>query len=341
MTTGRTTHLLLLRFSALGDVLMTVPVIDALAREYPYVKITVVSRPFVGSVFCLLPSNVTFVGINPRNYKGLAGLWRLYGELKALGPTHIADLHDVLRTKVIRKFFALSGYPVRHIVKNRKARRDFIRSTIKVQQTTGFERYAQVLARLGFPVTLDVAKPFSLVRARHEDGDALRVGIAPFAAHKGKVYPLGKMEEVVRLLSQGGCHTFLFGAGDYEKKIMTAWAQKYNNTECVVGTLPDMAAELQLMARLDVILTMDSGNMHLAALCSTPVVSIWGATHPLGGFMGWGCKRENVLEFPGMECRPCSIYGSKPCKWGDYRCLQQITPQQVVEKLKTACNKAR
>ena len=92
------THLLLIRFSALGDILMTVPVIDALARRYPDVHITVVSRPYVGSVMQQLPTNVSFWGIDPHGIS----LSQLYHELAALKPTHVCDLHDVLRTKSAR-----------------------------------------------------------------------------------------------------------------------------------------------------------------------------------------------------------------------------------------------
>ena len=331
-----TPHLLLIRFSALGDILMTVPVIKALACQYPDTRITMVSRPFVGSIFGLLPSNVSFVGINPRNYKGIGGLWRMYRELKRLGPTNVIDLHDVLRTKVLRKFFRLSGLPVRHIIKDRKARKNFLTSTVKTQQTTSFERYADALSRAGFPVTIDSKETLGLLPLPECDG-LHKIGIAPFAAHQGKIYPLDKMEEVVRLLCNAGVRVYLFGAGNKEKEIMEGWAKKYQGAESVVGTLPDMAAELRLINTLDAMLTMDSGNMHLAALSNTQVASIWGATHPLGGFLGWGCKQENVIEDPSLSCRPCSIYGNKPCKWGDYRCLNNISPETIVCKLLKLC----
>ncbi len=272
-------HLLLIRFSAMGVGLMTVPVVDALARQYPDVRITVVSRPFVGSVFALLPSNVTFVGINPRQYKGVGGLWRLYKELLSLNPTHVADLHNVLRTQVVRKFFALNGTPVRHLVKDRRARKAFITAAVKTQQKTGFERYADVLARLGFPVRLDLGKPLQLVKSEKQEG-SIRVGIAPFAAHQGKIYPLDKMEQVVQILTRSGREVYLLGAGKEEKDIIEKWTAKYPGAHSVVGTLSDMAAELRLIASLDVMLAMDSGNMHLAALSDTPVVSLWGR-HPL------------------------------------------------------------
>jgi ADP-heptose:LPS heptosyltransferase len=77
---------------------------------------------------------------------------------------------------------------------------------------------------------------------------------------------------------------------------------------------------------------MDSSNMHLASLTGIPVVSIWGATHPYAGFLGYGQTEENAIQL-NLECRPCSIYGQKPCLRGDYACIQNITPQTIVDKV--------
>lgn len=322
-------HLMLIRFSALGDILMTVPVVEALARQYPEVKITMVSRPFVGSIFSLLPDNVHFVSINPKNYPGPWGLYRLFRELKAMKPTVMCDLHDVLRTQFIRTCMQMCGIKVSHIIKNRRSRKKFISQQSKQQQKTSFEKYAEALEKAGFPIELSVCPKPHLGKAG--------VGIAPFAAHKGKIYPLEMMEEVVRMLSEKGIKVFLFGAGEKEKAVTEAWAEKYKEVESMVGKLKNMAEEANFISSLNVMLTMDSGNMHLASLTSTPVISIWGATHPLGGFLGWGQSLENVLQIEDLKCRPCSTFGNKPCKMGDYPCLHRIKPESVVEKVMEKC----
>ncbi len=324
-------HLLLIRFSALGDILMTVPVVDALARQYPEVSITVVSRPWVGSVFGLLPENVSFVGINPRDYPGISGLWKMFCQLRALKPSCVCDLHDVLRTKVLRLFFRGAGVPVFHINKERKARRAFLHQERKEQQITSFDKYARVLREAGYEVNLAEEQRRTLVKGQKQAA----VGIAPFAAHQGKIYPMEKMEEVIRLLS-ASYQIFLFGAGSKERQLTEAWEKKFPNVVSMVGKLPDMRHELECMASLKAMLTMDSGNMHLAALTDTPVVSLWGATHPLGGFLGWNQAMEHCVQ-RDLPCRPCSIYGQKPCRYGDYRCMNQIAPEEVAEKVRSVC----
>lgn len=318
---------------------MTIPVIDALARRCPNINITVVSRPFVGSVFNTLPNNVTFVGINPRNYSGLGGLGKLYKEIKKINPTHVCDLHDVLRTKYLRLRFKMAGIPVTHIVKDRKARKQFISSENKVQQVTSFERYADAIQKLDFMKGIDfmgeIKQLMHQPSAKSNSSRPSSIGIAPFAAHEGKIYPLSMMERVVSLLDKQGVKVYLFGAGEKERELMEDWAKKYDQAESVVGTLPNMAAEMKLIDSLDAMLTMDSGNMHLASLTSTPVYSIWGATHPLGGFLGWQQSPKRCIQLD-MPCRPCSIYGNKPCKQGNYPCLRGITPESIVAQLISA-----
>ena len=77
---------------------------------------------------------------------------------------------------------------------------------------------------------------------------------------------------------------------------------------------------------------MDSLAMHMASLVATPVVSVWGATHPALGFLGYGCSPEGILQVD-MPCRPCSVYGEMKCQYGDYRCLRAITPEMIVDKV--------
>ena len=150
------------------------------------------------------------------------------------------------------------------------------------------------------------------------------------------------MEKVVEMLSHNG-RVVLFGGKGKEEDIMRAWAQKYNNVELardVISSGGALAAELDLMRGLDVMLSMDSANMHLASLVGTRVVSVWGATHPYAGFLGWGQRMEDCVQ-KDLPCRPCSIYGSKPCRYGDFRCLNSITPEEIVRAVLSVIKELR
>jgi ADP-heptose:LPS heptosyltransferase len=90
--------------------------------------------------------------------------------------------------------------------------------------------------------------------------------------------------------------------------------------------------ELILMSHLDVMISMDSANMHLASLTNIPVVSVWGATHPYAGFLGWKQSPDNAVQID-LPCRPCSIYGNKPCLRGDFSCMKNISPDLIVNRV--------
>lgn len=322
-------HILLLRFSAMGDVAMLVPVVRAFAAQHGEAELTVVSRPFARVFFEGLSPRVHFIGINPqRDYKGLGGLNRLYRELRGKGFTHVADCHDVLRTKYLRLRLRLSGLPTAHIDKHRALRRALTRSSkTKRQLPTSFDNYAQVLRSLGFAIQLP-AEPVARTKA-----PARLIGIAPFAAHRGKIYPEAKLREVVKGLLDASpdVRLYFFGAGDEEHAAIRRLMGGDPRCEDASATLHGLGEELQLMRRLDVMLTMDSANMHLASLVGTRVVSIWGATHPCAGFLGWGQHADDALG-RDLPCRPCSIYGNRPCRYGDYRCLD-LPPTEVVARL--------
>ena len=341
-------HVLIIRFSAIGDVAMTLPVIDSLARQYPENQYTVVSQTFLSPLFAYCPDNVRFAGVDLYNdYIGLFGMYRLYRELLQLNFDAVADLHDVLRTKLLRIFFRCSGLKVRYIDKGRKEKRQLTRKKNKIfrQLKPTTERYADVFSALGQPLAaLDFRSVFGSSR-----GDFSRIkqltgektdhwiGVAPFAKHEGKIFPLERMEEVVaHFAGRDDVTVFLFGGGAGEKTVLEAWSAKYPQTISVAGKI-DLTAELILMSHLDVMLSMDSANMHLASLTAMPVVSVWGATHPFSGFYGYNQLQDTAVQVD-MYCRPCSVYGNKPCYRKNTGCIAKITPQTVIEAI-TSCNR--
>ena len=358
----KTEHILVIRFSAMGDVAMTVPVVYSLAKQYPHVRVTVLSRPFARPFFEHLAPNVGFMEADIKGeYKGVKGLNALYRRLIAKRFTAIADLHSVLRSDYLRMRFNLANYKVAHIDKHRKGKRKLVATSGKVfvQQPTSFQNYADVFAQLGYPVKIDFTSIFGEGRGdlstlpqevfgvgendtqsenaiKPEDNTVTSpwIGIAPFAAHEGKIYPIALMEKVIQQLihTYPHCHIFLFGGGKNETPVMNEWAEKYPEVINASSHLNGLWEEVTLMSHLKVMVSMDSANMHLASLVNTPVVSIWGATHPYAGFMGWHQDPANAVQID-LPCRPCSIYGNKPCMRGDFACMKNISPELVIEKI--------
>ena len=328
--------LLIIRFSALGDIAMTVPVVHDLAVQYPDLDITMLSRDMARPLFEHLPDNVHFYAADLKGrHKGLFGLCRLWRDAHMNDFDYIADFHNVLRTLWLRTEACLYRKKIAKIDKGRKGKKALTRQKDKVlvQQTTSFERYAKVLEQLGFPTKPQFTKlDYSSFCETQKATDETWIGIAPFAKHPAKVYPMEKMEEVIMALSdRTGTTIFLFGGGEEEKQQIAELCAKYPNVQAAHSQY-GLAGELALMGQLDVMLSMDSANMHLASLVGTSVVSFWGGTHPYAGFLGWNQKPFDCVQLE-LSCRPCSVYGNKKCLRGDYACMNGITPEQVIDKL--------
>ena len=328
--------LLIIRFSALGDIAMTVPVVYDLATQYPDLDITMLSREMARPLFERMPNNVHFIAadLNGR-HKGLLGLCRLWRDAHLNDFDYIADFHDVLRTQWLRTEGCLRRKKTAKIDKGRKGKKALTRQKNKVfvQQDTSFERYAKLLDQLGFSIKSQFVKlDYSSFCETQKAPSETWIGIAPFAKHPAKVYPMDKMEQVIKVLSgRENTTVFLFGGGEEEKRQIAELCAKYPNVQ-PSHTQQGLRGELALMGQLDVMLSMDSANMHLASLVGTRVVSVWGGTHPFAGFLGWNQKMEDCVQ-SDLPCRPCSVYGNKPCLRGDYACMNGIAPNQILEKL--------
>ena len=329
--------LLVIRFSALGDIAMSVPVIHDLAVQYTDLDITMLSREMARPLFEQMPENVHFIAADLKGrHKGLLGLCRLWRDAHLTDFDYIADFHDVLRTWWLRAEGCLRRKKVAKIDKGRKGKKALTQqeNKILVQQDTSFERYAKVLEQLGFPIKPQFIKlDYSAFCETRKMQDETWVGIAPFAKHEAKVYPLEKTEQVIKALSERENTTiFLFGGGEEEKQQIADLCVKFPNVKSAQSQ-QGLKGELALMGQLDVMLSMDSANMHLASLVGTRVVSIWGGTHPYAGFLGWNQKTEDCIQLD-LPCRPCSVYGNKSCLRGDYACMNGIVPSQIIEKLR-------
>ena len=335
----------------MGDVAMAVPVVYSLAKQYPNVRITVLSRGFARAFFEDLAPNVDFMEADlKKEYHGVRGLNALYRRLTAKQFTKIADLHNVLRSEYLRMRFNMGRYRVEHLNKHRRDRRRLTSNNNKVREQlrTPFENYADVLSRLGYPVRLEFTSLFppeggnlNLLPAIIGPKKSFEqwIGIAPTAAHPGKTYPTDRTRQVIEQLQEKypNARFFLFGQGKEEDRLFTTWCQELPRCVYVSKNLESMHQELILMSHLDVMFSMDSSNMHLASLTATPVVSVWGATHPFAGFMGWNQSIENAIQ-TDLDCRPCSIYGNKPCRRGDMACMNLIKPEQITERIEQIIN---
>lgn len=340
-------HLVVMRLSAMGDVAMMVPVLQVLTATYPKLKITFVSRPFLKPLFTNI-KNVNFFAVDLKDkHKGVLGLYKLYKELSALGIAAFADVHNILRSKILRFYFGFTKVKTAKIDKGRAEKKALTRADNKIFKPLKStpERYADVFKDLGFPIDL-VSHAFPKKEEPNSNclkylnkidcdlnKDAL-IGIAPFAQYTSKMYPLDLMKEVIQSLAkETSIKILFFGGGDKEKEQIDNLINDIPNTFNVIGEL-NFKDELNVISQLKLMLSMDSGNTHLAAIKNIKTITLWGATHPFAGFAPFkhtlnDCLLPDLEKYPKL---PSSIYGNKVIE-GYEDCMRSIKPQKVVEKV--------
>lgn len=332
------------RFSALGDVALAIPVLYRACEAHPDTNFIMVTARGREKMFLNPPRNLTLLPVDVHAYpwKGPLGMIRLMRRLKTeYGVTDLVDIHDVLRTRMLRLTAHALGIKVSRLHKDRAGRRALTRPKNKVMRPleSSAARYAEVFRRAGFEQQGNFRGLFSGPRTAPWPVSLppaeIKIGIAPFAAHKGKIYPQDQMLKVLELIERNfpTATVYLFGGGPREMAVFSQWRLHHPAAVSVPEQLHGLRDELALMNHLDVMLAMDSGNMHLAALAGTPVVSIWGATHPYCGFTPLNTVTDDIIQ-QQLPCRPCSVYGNRPCRRSDYACLTGITPEKVLEHLK-------
>jgi ADP-heptose:LPS heptosyltransferase len=322
----------------MGDVAMTVPVLRALTDQYPELKITVLTRGFFRPFFKDLENVEVYVADLKGEHKGVLGLYKLSKELKKLQFDAVADLHNVLRSKILKFFF--SKIKVIQLDKGRAEKKALTTGNIFKQLKTTHQRYENVFKKLGFPIglsnpTFPQAKllPQNLKQFL-SNTESKTIGIAPFAAHQSKMYPLEQMDQVIARLSKD-YNIILFGGGVEEIEILTQFETKYNNVSSVAGKL-NLEEEMVLISNLDLMLAMDSGNAHLGAMLGKKVITIWGVTHPYAGFAPFNQPEDYMLVADRKQypLTPTSVYGNKfPDSYEN--AAASISIEKIISKIKS------
>jgi ADP-heptose:LPS heptosyltransferase len=335
-------RLLVIRLSSMGDVALTAPVIRAMGKQHPDTEMVLLTREAYSPFFTSIEGVTIFPADLRDRHRGIRGLFRLFWDLRTGGGfDHVIDLHNVLRSKVIRFLFRLAGVPSSVIWKGRQKKRMVISGRKKVKLKHSVERYREVFERGGFPIVFEegpwivpsdaaLAKTVSLVPG----DEGLLVGVAPFAKHRLKMWPADNMAALLNMIAGNHKVRIILFGGSEESTGLAVIQAKVPGTLNFAGKLT-LNEELALMSRLDIMIAMDSANMHMAALAGARVVSIWGGTDPLTGFGAWRQPGGYFISIPvdQLTCRPCTVYGKGECRRGDFACMTWLTPEIVYRRL--------
>jgi ADP-heptose:LPS heptosyltransferase len=339
--------ILVFRLSAMGDVALTVPVIRNVIENNSELHITLVTRPFFAPFFFGIPRLKLYFPELDGKHKGLKGLYRLYKDLRQRGPFDaVIDLHSVLRTKIVTAFFRFSGTRVFSIDKGRADKNRIIRTKKIKILTHSTQRYADVFTKAGIPASIGKApyidystEAFQSARSylvgKIPEKGTLKIGLSPFANNAPKIWGLDNFKELITLINKNHKAVFfLFGGGEKELKLLKKLEQHSENVHLVAGKF-NLSEEIAMIRMLDLMIAMDSSNMHLASLSGVRTISIWGGTHPAFGFSALGQPAEYQIQPPDgfLTCRPCSVFGGKPCIFPTPSCMELIKANDLYKRL--------
>ncbi len=335
-------RLLVIRTSAMGDVALTLPALRAVMNRYPEAEIVMLTRQSFAPFFNSTGRLTVFGADLNKRHSGFEGIIRLFIDLSATGRfDHVIDLHDVLRSKILRFLFLLNGVPVSVIDKGRGAKRELLSGKNRMPLKHTVERYIDTFSKAGFPADpvpgpwlMPADDPLKISGLPENAPGIISIGVAPYAKHPLKMWPEKYMRDLLSMISGKFNVRFFFFGGKEEAVQLESLASEFSGSLNTAGKL-DLASEILLMSRLDLMIAMDSSNMHMASLTGIKVISIWGATDPLTGFGAWEQPDQFSISIPFSEltCRPCTVFGKGECRRGDLACMNHLTPEVVFNKM--------
>lgn len=332
-------NVLVIRLSVLGNVAMAIPVLYPTCIANPDTRFIMLTKKWPATMFHDKPANLKVVDCDIKDkHSGLTGLLKLAAQLhKHYDIDAVADLHNVSGTWIIDAYMRLHGAKVARLDREKPKRRALVNHRSKEPVTPIHERYRDVFRKLGFETPDNFTHlyanrpwPESAIVPEKKEGERW-IAISPFSSHRQKAYPLDQMEQVIAELSKRENYwIFLMGGGKAEKIALRGIARKYKNVVSMAEIKHGFADEYTLLGNCDLMLTMESANMHLASLVDLQAMTIWGPTSPACGYLGYNQVVEDDIQLD-MDCRPCSITGDKLCKFGDFPCLKNIKPEYIAQ----------
>lgn len=331
--------LTVVRFSAMGDIVLMTGVLEYWRRRRD-LTFTVVTRRAYAPLFIGHPAVPEVVALPEDKLHGLAWLRTLRRVAKKRVGTGLVDLHGCLRSRLLS--LAWKG-PVYRYPKESAARRMYLRNRSqrikeRLEALNVPQRYAAALEQ-EIPPAEEVRPCLFLSEAELQRGRDLLAAAAPdsgsgrplaavhpYAVHPNKAWPRESWFEVVRSLRDVGYEVAVIGAQQGEERRNFGTAQGMD-----LSGKTDLRESAAVLAAADVLVTNDSGPMHLATAVGTPVVGIFGPTVKAWGFFPSG-PQDRIVQLEA-DCRPCSLHGKKPCPEGR-RCLTGITPESVVAEVR-------
>ncbi len=325
------TKFLIIRFSSIGDVVLTTPVIRCLRKTLPDAEIHFLTKQTFRSIVETNPY------INKVHTLGDSFELMLH-ELKTEEYDHIIDLHHNLRTLRIKQFLKVKAFSF-----NKLNIEKYILTNLKIDilpKKHIVDRYLETVSSFGvkddglgldyFIPEKEVVKNKDIPTSHLHGYIAVVIG----AALATKKLPLHKLKELCTAIDHPVI--LLGGMEDHENgRAIAAIDEVKIYNACGKFSINESA---DLVRRSKLVITHDTGLMHIAAALQKPVISIWGNTVPEFGMYPYYGKRSvqhfDMLQVNKLWCRPCSKIGYDKCPKGHFKCMELIAVNDIINLVK-------
>lgn len=335
--------ILVFQTAFLGDVILTLPMIQVLKKNFPLAEIDVVTTPVAASLLENHPAvSRTIQYDKRRSHKGVRGIISLARDLRRRGYDVAVVPHRSFRTASV---IALSGIPERIGFSTSSARFVYNHIGEYIKAKHEVERNFALLSPFGirvtqkelptlFPSLDDINAMNKFLFEREILNQRNMVAIAPGSVWNTKRWLLERFTQLALQLANDGKEVFIIGGtADAELGRAIIEATKHKQIHDASGKL-SLLQSAELIGRCDVLISNDSAPLHMGVAMRTPVVAIFGATVPEFGFAPYG-NNDVVVETKGLSCRPCAIHGGDQCPIGTFECMKKIESGMVYEKVQS------
>jgi len=314
--------ILIIRFSAIGDILLTFHVVHEIQASHPNAEIHFLTKPEHSKLF-------DFLNVPVQVHTLKSNLWETSSFLKAQKFDTVIDLHNNLRTRMIQGFMLRKEwhrFPKLNF--NKWLLTQFKWDTLPRKHVV--DRYFQACKHLSFTQhsqeTLHINPKVNLLDFLPESSPYVVWVLG--AKFKTKQFPEDKILEVLRRLTL----KVVFIGGKEEAEMGESLARNYSEGINLAGKL-SLNESAQMVKSAKLVVTNDTGLMHFAAFFNKPILCIWGNTTPLFGMYPYHCSDVTHFEVPELTCRPCSKIGHAQCPKSHFNCMMKQDTQKISEAI--------
>ncbi len=311
--------ILIIRFSSLGDIILTKPIIDELKAKFPQAQVDYLTK----SAFAPLINTYFPIDSVLTQYKSLKDLLKI----KAVKYDLVIDLHNKFNSWLTKKII-LGKQTITYDKKRHLRQRIVAHKTSKTINST-LDLYNSVFKKLNIDFSFKYPK-ILLDNLNQEEllpsNAKLKVVIFPGATHNTKRIPCHKLIAFINNYQHDDTIFYLMGSPN-EKEITSAIKDKSNKETYDLAGKFNLVELVAAINQADLVITNDSGPMHIAAALEKAQIAFFGSTNIALGFRPLNDKAR-IISYP-IKCSPCTLHGEKECPLGHFSCMQNISPDTI------------